>query len=150
MGSQIQPGQKQDGQKQDGQKPDTNNKVLTINSLTINSCLIDRLITRVREKIHYPLLAFSYEAPNEKQALDDLVTAVAEVLASTNSRIEIDGVPVKTEIVQDKLMELNNATAINVLERYLARADKVRDPKRYLLTSIYRELCCPVADAEGT
>ena len=91
-------------------------------------------------------MCFAYGATDtEKQALDNLIQVVAETLALPNPRIIIAGEPLVTQHVRDVLLTINNEAACRVLERFLARVTSIdaANHKRYLLTSIYRELRFP-------
>ena len=143
--------EKQDAEKQDAEKQDTISTSPTITSFTntsptITSIVMDRLITRVRNQIDYSLMCFAYGATDtEKQALDNLIQVVAETLALPDPRIIIAGEPLVTQHVRDVLLTINNEAACRVLERFLARVTSIdaANHKRYLLTSIYRELRFP-------
>ena len=145
---------KQDAVKQDAVFQDTNNNSPTSNSFTTisstnNSIVIDRLIARVRSQISYDIMCFAYGGTDtELAALNTLVQAVAEALASPAPRINIGNEPLVAAHVRDVLLTISNTAACNVLERFLARVDRIssKNHKSYLLTAIYRELNNTPAD----
>ena len=142
---------------QDTVLQDTNINSSTSNSFTItslnnNSVVIDRLITHVKNLIDYQIMSFAYGGTSvELKALDDLVLVVAETLASPLPRITIAGQPLLADHVRDVLLTINNDASCHVLERFLARLDKInpQNHKNYLLTSIYQELNCPTPEDDG-
>lgn len=123
----------------------TNNSSCITNTLgTKNSIILDRLIAMVREKIHYQILMFSYANEIDGcNAVDLLVSAVADVLSTAESRIMIGQQSLSSQYVQGVLLEISNEAVVNVIERYLAHKKSVIDPRAYLLTSIYNEISCP-------
>ena len=142
---------------QDTVLQDTNNNSLTNNSSTIisltnNSIVIDRLITRVRNAINYEVMCWMYDkSVIEKEALDNLVLAVTEALASPNPRISISGTPYLASHVRDVLLTINGDAVYRVLERFLTRTDKIsaQNHKQYLLTAIFNELKYPTGNNDG-
>ena len=147
----------QDTVLQDTVLQDTNNNSLTNNSSTIisltnNSIVIDRLITRVRNAINYEVMCWMYDkSVIEKEALDNLVLAVTEALASPNPRISISGTPYLASHVRDVLLTINGDAVYRVLERFLTRTDKIsaQNHKQYLLTAIFNELKYPTGNNDG-
>ena len=87
----------------------------------------------------------------EKEALDNLVLAVTEALASPNPRISISGTPYLASHVRDVLLTINGDAVYRVLERFLTRTDKIsaQNHKQYLLTAIFNELKYPTGNNDG-
>ena len=147
----------QDTEIQDTGKRDTINTSFTNTSSTTTcftntSIMMDRLICRVREMINYQILNIAYgQSDVELQALNNLVLAIAEVLGTPVPRITIAGQPLLTSHVREMLLTINGNMACNVLERFLARVDKIdqKHHKQYLLTSIYQEAACPSSEDDG-
>ncbi len=111
--------------------------------------LLDRLIDRLHEQIHYDILLFAYERdPQAMVAINTMMDAIAKVLTTTNSRVQIGKQIIPTRDAREVLMQISNTATINVVERYLARTDTIRDPATYLLASIYNEIQMPTADEE--
>ena len=115
-----------------------NNTILGTNT---NSFVLDRLIERVREQIHYSIMRYMFvNDPMAQEALDQLVGAIVNCLNNQNARIQLGREVFFTKHIQDVLMRATNNDAVAVLDRYLARANTVDDPYAYLLRSIYSEI----------
>lgn len=121
----------------------------TIFSTNTNSSLLDRLIDRLHDQIDYRILQFAYgNDPQGLEAIDLMLHAIAQVLTTTNSRVQIGKQTIATKNVCEILMQIDNAATIRVIERYLARTDTVNNPSSYLLASIYNEILMPTELAE--
>lgn len=150
--TEIQDTGKQDTGKRDTINTSSTSTSSTTTSFTNTSIMMDRLICRVREMINYQILNIAYgQSDIELQALNDLVLAIAEVLGTPVPRITIAGQPLLTSHVREMLLTINGNMACNVLERFLARVDKIdrQHHKQYLLTSIYQEAACPSSEDDG-
>jgi predicted transcriptional regulator len=166
---------KQDPQKQDPQKQDTLEQDATRNSLnqvtvlseTDSISMIDRWINEDPTQQHrrsevcacleaqmgYNIMAaYNYGANrDDRDALDALVLAVAEVMTTNETRVVIGGQPMLVDTVRAVLGDITNEVSVNVLERFLSRRGQIdtRNHKSYLLTSVYRELTCPTPNDWG-
>lgn len=119
-------------------------------SSTNTVSLLDRLMDKLREKMHFEILLFVFEAePQAIEAIYYLVEGMAEVMTTEQSRVQLGREVLFTDTVRKVLMEVSNEAVIHVIERYLARTDTVDNPKAYLLKSIYNEIRCPQPQEEA-
>jgi hypothetical protein len=98
------------------------------------------------------MAAYNYGANrDDRDALDALVLAVAEVMTTNETRVVIGGQPMLVDTVRAVLGDITNEVSVNVLERFLSRRGQIdtRNHKSYLLTSVYRELTCPTPNDWG-
>lgn len=92
----------------------------------------DRCRTLVKENIGYP--AFSAE---NRPEVDELVELITDILCSQQASFRIGGVPMKSQIVKERLAQLQQPHIEYVLDCMRKNTTKVRNIRGYLLTTLY-------------
>lgn len=92
----------------------------------------DRCRTLVKENIGY--LSFSVQ---NRPEVDELVELITDVLCSQQASFRIGGVPMKSQIVKERLAQLQQPHIEYVLDCMRKNTTKVRNIRGYLLTTLY-------------
>ncbi len=107
---------------------------LSITQLSQSTELVDRekVKTCVKEIIGYP--AFTDQ---QRPQVDELVALMTDVLSSPQATYRIGGIQFKREIVQKRLIEIQQHHITYVLDCMRKSTVKIRNIRGYLLTTLY-------------
>lgn len=94
----------------------------------------DITTTYVKEQIEYDVLVGEYE---NSGVLTELVALMADVLSSTKRTWRVAGEERPTELVQERLLQLNSLHIQYVMGCFLANSTEVRNIRQYLLTALF-------------
>lgn len=87
---------------------------------------------QVQEQIGY--IAFT---EHDREAVDELVERITDVLCSTQATFRIGGTQFKSEIVKNRFATLQQSHIEYVLESMRNNTTKIRNIRGYLLTVLY-------------
>lgn len=88
----------------------------------------------VLENIEYDILSRS---PRDREEIDEIVEIMLDAICSSKPFIRIAGEDMPQEVVKSRLLKLDSDHINFVLECMHNNTTKVRDIKRYLLTTLY-------------
>lgn len=88
----------------------------------------------VKEQIEYDVLVGEY---GNSGVLAELVALMADVLSSTKRTWRVAGEERPTELVQERLLQLNSLHIQYVMGCFLANSTEVRNIRQYLLTALF-------------
>ena len=88
----------------------------------------------ILENIEYEYLG---QRPTEREEIDEIVEIMLDAICSSKPFVRIAGEEMPQEVVKSRLLKLNSEHIQFVLDCMHNNTTKVRDIKRYLLTTLY-------------